>query len=160
MKKVKAVEAPKPRSEMAKIAAWVYAAILVAMALGQLYAFEKFIPLIEEYSLPGGDAMAGVVAALIVTVEVFALPFLLRMRISPLLRWVSLVCSAAAAGAWVKLSLWVYCSMIVIPNSGMLGTKVTVPMGIVSLGISFVLLALALYCVWGLWPVKSHRHKS
>lgn len=160
MKEISAVEALKPRSDTAKIAAWAYAAVLVVMAIGQLYAFEKFIPLVAEYGLPGGDTTATLVAALVVVTEVFALPFLLRMRVSPLMRWVSLACSVAVASIWVKLSLWAYCTMVVIANSGMLGTKVTVPMGIVSLGLSVGLLVLALYCVWGLWPVKARKHKS
>lgn len=157
MKKIKATEALKPRSESAKIAAWVYVAILVVMALGQLYAFEDFIPLIAEYELPGGDTMATFVAASLVVTEIFALPFLLRMYISPLMRWLSLVCSGVVAIIWTTLSLLAYFSTIVITNSGLLGTKVSVPPGIVSIGLSGMLLVLAVYCAWGLWPVKARK---
>jgi hypothetical protein len=157
MKKITAVEASKPRSESAKIAGWVYTAILVVMALGQLYAFEKFIPLVAEYGLPGGESTATLYASLIVILEVLALPYLLRMRVSPLFRWMSLVCSVAIAGVWIKLALWAHYTDAVVENSGLLGTKVNVPVGAVSLLASVGLLALALYCAWGLWPVRTRK---
>lgn len=153
MKKVVATEAPQPRSELAKRLAWVYVAILVVMAVGQLYAFEDFAPLIADYELPLG----GGVAAVIVVLEVFALPFLLRMRLSPLMRLVSLGCSLAAAAVWVKLSLWAILTDHMLANSGLLGTKVAIPAGQVSLLLSSVLLLLAAYCALGLWPIKRKK---
>ena len=151
MKKVVAVLAPEPRSVIARNLAWVYAAILVVMALGQLYAFEKFIPLITAYGLPGGETMATVIASLIVFAEIFALPFLLRMRVSPLMRWFSLACSVIVPATWIKLSLFALITNKSLESGALLGAKIEVAVA-TQLVIALALLALALYVAYGLWP--------
>ena len=50
-----ATQAPAPQVYKAKIGAWVYTAVLTVMVVAQLYAFEKFLPLIADYDLPGGN---------------------------------------------------------------------------------------------------------
>lgn len=155
MKEVKVQLAAQPRNQKAKIAAWVYAGILVVMAVGQLYSFEKFIPLIEGYSLPGGAGTATLVACLLVTFAVFALPFLLRMPLSPLMRWVSLVSSIAVALLWALLGIIAILSSNSMANSGLLGVKVEVPFGAIQLLWSVALLLLAAWSAWGLWPSRT-----
>ncbi|MDB5176977.1 MAG: rane protein of unknown function [Candidatus Saccharibacteria bacterium] len=145
-------DAPAPRTQIAVKVGLVYAVILIFMAVGQLYAFEKFIPLIADYWLPGGHGTATLVAGLIVITEIFALPFLLRMRISPLMRWVGAACSILVAVIWLKLALVGVFETTALTNSGMLGTKVSVHAGAAQLVVSVVLAALAAYSVYGLWP--------
>jgi len=152
MNKVVATPAPKPHSETAKRIAWIYAASLVVMAVAQLFAFEDFIPQIRNYFLPGGYGTANLVASLIVVTEIFALPFLLRMPLSPLMRWCSLVCAVVAAFLWVMLSVWAVATDAAITNSALLGTKVTVPTGFIALATSLTLFVLAAWSAWGLWP--------
>ena len=94
--------APQPRTKNSATVALLLAGILVIMAVGQLFSFEKFIPLIESYWLPGGHGTAVVVASLLVTAEVFALPFLLRMRLSTLMRIVSMVAGWLVVAGWLK----------------------------------------------------------
>lgn len=148
----KAVPAAEPRSETVKKVAWLYAAILVVMTLGQLYAFEKFIPIIQEYGLPGGEATATLVAAVIVIVQVFALPFLLRMPLSPLMRLCSLVFSVLAPVIWLTLSI-VGLGATNIDNAGILGEKVDVPV-VLQAAMVAVLAVLAGVSAWGLAPRK------
>ena len=144
----------EPRSETCKRIAWAYAAILVAMAVLQLYAFEDFIPLIQSYDLPGGDGTAALVASLIVVFEVFALPFLLRMPLSVLMRWFSLVCALAAASTWLKLSLYAAISQVGTIPSGIFGSKIDIDTGIPLLAISTGMVILAVVSVYGLWPAR------
>lgn len=146
--------APKPRTESAKIAAWIYAAVLVVMAVGQLFSFEKFIPLIEDYWLPGGHGTATLVAGLIAVCEVVALPFLLRMPLSPLMRWLSLACGIVVAITWTVLGIVAVASDGSMANSGILGTKVAVPFGWAQLVWALMLAVLAAWSVWGLWPTR------
>lgn len=152
MKFATAEPATTPRSPTAQRAAWAYTALLVVMVIGQLFGFEKFIPLIESYWLPGGHGTATLVACLIVITEIFALPFLLRMPLSPLMRWFSLACGVAAAALWVLLGLIAVLGTITMTNSGVLGVKVGVPSGGVQLLWALGMSALAAYSVWGLWP--------
>ena len=152
MKFATATPAPQPTSETYKKVAWAYAAVLVLMAVGQLFSFEKFIPLVHDYWLPGGNGTATLVASLIVTTEVFALPFLLSMPVSPLMRSVSLVCGLLAAALWVLLGLVAVVGDGAMVNSGMLGVKVAVPAGGAQLIAAIALAALATLSVRGLWP--------
>lgn len=152
MKFAHAEHAIEPRTQTIKIVAWVFAALLVIMAIGQLFSFEKFIPLISEYYLPGGEGMATLVASLIVITEIFALPFLLRMPLSPLMRWFSLFCGFAASFIWLLLGFVALTGDVTTSNSGLLGVKVAIPTGWPQLIWSVVMTGLASYAAWGLWP--------
>ncbi|MFZ2545057.1 MAG: hypothetical protein WAW80_03710 [Candidatus Saccharimonadales bacterium] len=160
MKKIVALPAHPPRSNAYRNIAWVYAAILTVMAVGQLFSFEKFIPLITNYSLPGGHGTGVLAASLIVIFEVLALPYLLRMPLSPLMRWVSLLCGFLVAVLWIGLAITVLTHASWVHNSGMLGLKIVVPAGVVSLFVSLVLMALAIISVVGLYPSLKNIRES
>lgn len=152
MKKVLAHPAPKPRSWNFVRAAWLYAFILVVMVCAQLVSFEKFIPLINNYALPGGYGTATLVAGLIVVLEVFALPFILRMRLSHYMRWFSLGCSVLAPLLWVKISIY---SMVFGPvkNGGLMGVHTALD-SFLQLVVALALLGLACVVSYGLWPKR------
>lgn len=152
MKKVHAYPAPKPRSWNFVRLAWLYGFILVVMACVQLVSFEKFIPLINSYELPGGYGTANLVAGLIVVSEVFALPYLLRMRLSYYFRWFSLGCSVLAPLLWLKISVY---SMVVGPvkNGGLMGVYITLDL-LLQLVVTLALLGLSCVVAYGLWPRK------
>jgi hypothetical protein len=151
-----AQDAPAVRTNYATKVGFVYAVVLILMTIGQLYAFEKFIPLIADYWLPGGHGTATLVAGIIVITEVFSLPYLLRMRVSPLMRWLGLVCSILVPLIWFVLSLVAISQTIAITNSGMLGAKVNVHAGLLQLVVTVAVAALAATSAHGLWP----RHKK
>lgn len=153
MKKVVATNAEKPRSKLSGNIAWAYAAVLTVMVVAQLFSFEKFIPTIADYGLAGGHGTATLFASLIVISEVFALPFLLRMPLSPLMRWFSLLCGLFLAGLWVGLAI-VGASVIGLDNSGMLGTKVPIAGGAPQIFVALTLGVLAIWSVSGLWPIR------
>lgn len=146
----KAIPAGEPRNETAKKVAWVYATVLVLLALAQLYAFEKFIPLIQSYGLPGGEVAATLLAAVIVTSEVFAVPFLLRMPLSPLMRHCSMVCGLLAAGLWLALGLLAVANGS-LENTAILGAKVDTP-ALLHAVIAALMVALAMWSALGLSP--------
>lgn len=154
MKEVVALPAQPPRSDIVRTVAWVYAGVLTVMALGQLFSFEEFMPLIEKYGLPGGHGVAVLVACVLVFGEIFALPFLLRMRLSPLMRWFSLSCGAGVALIWLLLGTIATFSTARIDEAGLFGTKLSVPAGSPELSIAFILAALAAWSIWGLWPAR------
>jgi hypothetical protein len=152
MKNIIATAAPEPRSIMARNTAWTYAAILTIMVIAQLFSFEDFIPFFNDYQLPGGQGISTLAAGLIVTLEVFALPFLLRMRLSPLMRWTSLVCSVAVPLFWTALTFYGFWVNGAAGGGGLLGPKVEIPI-ILQLPILYILTILALYIAYGLGPI-------
>lgn len=128
------------------------------MVVGQLFSFEKFLPLIKSYPLPS-DQIAMLIAGLIVTSEVFALPFLLRMPVSLLMRWFSLVCSLFAAGIWLVLVIIILTTTNNLDNSGMFGTKLVIPAGTMQLAVAVIMSVLAVVSAIGLRPSARSRKK-
>lgn len=147
-----ATTAPKPKTKNSQIIALFLAGLLVVMAVGQLFSFEKFIPLIETYLLPGGYGMAVLVASLLVISEVFALPFLLRMKMSLLMRYVSMACGWIVAAVWLKLTLWANVIPTDVQNVGFFGPKVELFVGWWATLFAAALIVLVVWAAWGLGP--------
>jgi hypothetical protein len=153
----KPTPAPKPRTTDAKNIAIFYAVFLTIMVLAQLFTFDRFLELMISFELPLGDRFAYFLGAFIVTVEVFALPFLLRMPLSPAFRWFSIACGWLAALAWLKISLWLVVTDSLAENVGYLGTLVDLMPGWWAVFISIALVVLALWSSWGMWPLKRKK---
>lgn len=149
--------APKPRSKDVKTVATFYAALLTVMLITQLFTFEKFLTLLVDYDLPGGEVTAYLTAALIVVVELLALPFLLRMSLSPAFRWVSMVAGWLVALVWVKLTLWQVMTQPLTETVGFLGTVVDTMPGWWAVCLSASFGVLATWASWGMWPKKRAR---
>jgi len=102
------------------------AAFFVIITLAQLFAFEKFGTTINElvpsFSMRGSE----IVAAIIVVLEVAALPSLLIVALSPLARALSRLAGPLVLIAWYVL---VYCGILTarMPNSGLLGSDIHLP---------------------------------
>lgn len=149
---VQPTPAPAPRTEASKQIAIVYAGFLVLMAVGQLVTFEKFILLVESFWLPGGMPTAYLFAAGIVITEVFAVPFLLRMSLSPAMRVVSMILGWIVPAVWLLVSLWLLLTVNAVTSVGIFGASVPltpewwVVWYVVALGV------LATWASWGLWP--------
>ncbi len=124
MKQIIATLPPKLKNKHAQLFAWFLGLLFLLMALMQLVKFEKFTPFIETIFDGGGAEKA--IAAIIVTAEVFALPFLLRMRLSPLMRVTSMVCG------WFVALLWLWISVIFLQEFIWVGVLLAVLTGYVS----------------------------
>ncbi len=158
---VKATLAKRPRVREAQKVAYLYAAILVIFVLAQLYTFDDFLKLMDSFWLPGGEPLTHLLAGIIVVSEVFALPFLLSMNLSRLMRVVSMGLSWLVPIIWIKLSFWLVFAANAASNIGYLGTVVRLIPGWWSIFFSLALGILAGWSSWGLWPfVIHHRHKS
>ncbi len=148
----KVTKAPVVRGEATKQVALLYAGLLTAMVVCQLFTFETFIPLIASFQLPLSETLVALFPALLIIIELFALPFLLRMYISPAFRWVSMVCGWLAAGAWLCIALWVDFTNQAPETIGFLGTLVTLTPGFWSVFVSIAFGLLAAWASWGMWP--------
>ena len=141
---------PVKTKESKKISIF-YAAILMVLAVTQLFTFEEFLEVYAGMNLPGGGATGYVVASLIVFAEVFAIPFLLRMYLSITFRVVSMVLGWLVAVVWFLVSLWVVTTAAPVPTIGFLGTVVDVMPGLWAILISACFGILAGWSAWGLW---------
>lgn len=130
--KLRFAEATAPPPPLRKDLLWVpygLAALTTFMLLAQLLTFDKFVVILEAYFLPGGDVMARVVAALLVMGELFALPFWLRMNLSPLASAASLVSGVVFMTLWLLITLWALVISLTVDTSGRFGALVTMPFG-------------------------------
>ncbi|MEO5949988.1 MAG: hypothetical protein ABIQ04_00920 [Candidatus Saccharimonadales bacterium] len=141
-----------PKTDSVRKISLLFAGILVVMAVAQLFTYEDFPSLIKSFLLPTGDRFAYLLAALIVSFEVFAVPFLLGMSVSPLMRWLSMICSWAAAGIWIFISLWLNFTNGIVTSAGLLGATVKLPSGWWTVFFSLALGVLAIWASWGMWP--------
>lgn len=147
---------PEPtRSQVAVRVSMVLAGIFVVMALAQLFALDKFQTLLIDFDL-GGQRFAVILSALLPVCEVFALPFLLRMYVSPLMRAMSLACG------WFAVIAWLYISVATTilrsaHDAGFLGGAVSLPAGWCSVAVAVVLVLLMTWASWGMWPMLKKK---
>lgn len=154
-----AEKAPRARRAYSPYIAYIYVVALVSMVVPQLFAYEDFPNTLTGYGINLG--WATLFAGLIVFSEIFAIPFLLRMRLSPLFRWFSLICSGLVPLLWAILLLVRSCSAEATTNAAVFGSKLPVDFGLwVFLWVVF----LSILFAWsgeGLAPdsVKKSRKK-
>lgn len=99
--------APRLRHHYGARLGWIATAILAGIAVIQLFRIDTFVPLLDM-ALPGGRTAASWLAMVIIISEVFALPFLMRMKLSPLAGLVSGALSVLAPLWWLLIAIWSY----------------------------------------------------
>jgi hypothetical protein len=149
---VSATPAPQPKTTNIRAISLLSAAVITVMVVAQLFSFEDFPAVIASLWLPGGEVMAHIFSAVLVVCEVFMLPFLLSLPLSQLFRVVSMVLGWTAALLWLFLALWENITTYTIPNSGILGATVPLPVGWWSVFYALALASLVAWVSWGMWP--------
>lgn len=151
---VSADVAPRSKTANAQMAGVLLAAALVVMVTAQLFSFEQFPAVIEDMWLPGvNDSLARVIAAVIVSAEVLALPFLLRLRTSPLMRTISMIMGWLVIVGWLGMLIWQNVTTNALTNNGLLGGTVMLHPGWWSVCFVLGLAILAGWSSWGLRPM-------
>lgn len=150
---------PPPKTKESKQAALAYAGVLTVMVVAQLFSFEKFIPLIESFGLPDGVSGRVIAVALVVS-SVLALPFLLRMKVSVAMRYLSMAAGWVVALMWVVLTVWVNISGVVVDNMGLLGASVGLLPGWWAVFVAAGMGILSAWASWGLWPARLERFRK
>lgn len=130
------------------------AAVLVLMALIHLFRIDTFIPILDEV-LPGESGWAAFAAIFIVLVEVFAVPFALRMKLSPLAHLKSGAFIVLAPLTWLLIDVWAFDTSM---STGQLGQFVATPSTISLMTLNAFWLGFSYYTLWVLGynklPVK------
>lgn len=156
----KPTPAPTPKTKDVKRIATFYGLILAVFAITQLFTFEKFLDLMSTFNFPWGAGFAYFSGAFIVAVEIFALPFLFRLPLSPAFRWFSIVSGWLAALSWLKVAVWLVATDSLVENVGFLGSVVNLMPGWWAIFIALALVILAVWASWGMWPRKSSKRKK
>lgn len=156
----KPVAALKPKTEATKQIATLYAVLLVIISVAQLFTFEAFLDLVPTFNLPLGGALPYLIAPLIVAAEVFAIPFLLRMYVSPAFRWFSMFLGWLVAALWLFISVWVVGTAQPVETVGFLGTVGNLTPGWWAVCISIAFGILAAWSSWGMWPPALNSAKT
>jgi hypothetical protein len=112
----------KAKTKDSQTIAYSYAAILIIFAVAQLFTFDKFLLILEDLTFPGGVPVAHLLGGLITASEVLALPFLLRLKLSPLMRTSSMVLGWLVPLIWFILTLWIVASNNTVSSVGFLGS--------------------------------------
>lgn len=142
MKKVPA-NYPTPRSPLVQYAAWLAAAMTTAMLLAQLFSFENFASVLNLVLSYNDQPLIQVSAAAIVVVELLALPYLLGMKLSLLMRIVSAVFGGITVAFWLLTSL----TNAHTENSALFGDTFTLPGGLLAVMWSLILAGAYAYVI-------------
>jgi hypothetical protein len=154
---VEAVPARAPRTKESKNVSYLYATILVVFVLAQLFTFDDFLRLVTSFYVPGGKAVSYFLASLIVSGEVLALPFLLGMSASPLMRVISMVLGWIVPAIWIFFAIWLNVTINAVTNIGFLGTVVNLTPGWWAVCFGIGMAILAAWASWGMWPFDPKR---
>ena len=147
---VTATPAPEPKTKNVKTISSFLAGVFVVMVVAQLFSYEHFPDVMSLFF--NSSQLVLVVAACIVTLEVAAIPFLLRMQLSPAARYVSMVAGWLVALFWLIVSLGAAATWGTYDNAGFLGDTVTLLGGWWAVFFSLGLVVLAVWASWGMWP--------
>lgn len=123
------------RNPRTRVTAWVCAGLLVVMLVSQLFSYEDFASTLNILLPINEQPLIHLIAALAVVVELLALPYLLAMYLSRLLRVVSGSFAALAATFWLIVAL----TNAHAANSGLFSTTFVLPGGILAAIWTFVL---------------------
>ena len=151
---VQSTPAQEPRSSESKKIAILYACILVVMAVTQLFTFDDFLVYFQSLGLPLSTELTYALLPTLIVAEVFAIPFLLRMRLSPAFRYLSMFFGWLVAVIWILLTFWLASTATQVSTVGFLGTLVDLTPGWWAVFISLSFAVLAAWSSWGLWPGK------
>lgn len=149
----KSQAASAPRHQYVEILAYVQSAVIVVIALTQLFYLQDFLNIFTTLEL-GPSFQAYFLGAFLVWAEIFSLPFLLRMKLSKAFRVFCMLLLWFVSIFWIYLSIWVpYDGR----DIGLLGGYVPVESGVVSVVFATLFGGLSINNIWGLWPLDSSK---
>lgn len=124
--------------------AFVLGLVMMSLALMQLFQFEDFPHVVGLMQIPGGVAVAWVLAAILPLLEIASLPYLFSLKQPKRLRVASKWLGVAAALLLLVMTTWTSITMGSAVQSGVFGATIVTPSGWWS-----VLFAMLL--LWSMW---------
>lgn len=136
---VKAIFPAEFKHNVAYWRGFVLGLVMLLLAVAQLFQFEDFPALINDMHVPGGMAVAWVLAAYLPFAEIASLPFLLSMKVTAKVRTVSKWLGVSVCVVWLLLTLWTSITMGTAVQSGIFGATLTTNSGWWSVLFAFLL---------------------
>ena len=146
---VKSRSAPKFRFKNADYMGLGLAAVFTVFSVAQLFTFEDFMVTIQGSLSPVSGILAALAPSIIVTSGVVFLPFLLRMKLSPAFRWLSMLMGWFASAGWVILAIR---SFYMVSRFALMGDVVSISGGVPSLVAALLITLCVAVVSYGLWP--------
>lgn len=151
MKRIVATWPSEPKTKDSARAAQVYAGILVIIVTVWLLGFNHFVVALDSYDLPVSNN--GLAAAIyFVCLAILALPFLLRMKLSPAMRLVSMSAGLLTSLSWLGLSVWSTIYAHQIHHTALFAPALELPPGWWMITLAASIFVLSAWSSWGLWP--------
>lgn len=132
---------PDNRSRQTAFLGVLSAVVITVLLLLQLFGFEELPDTLRYFWSMDSEEAGMVVAAFLVFGELFALPVLLGMKLSPLMRWVSGVSGGLVVLYWTIASLYAI-SLGQVKDSGIFGDTMPVAGGLLLPIVTVPLIAL------------------
>lgn len=152
---VRAVEPPKLRFKYGAYLGWGAALIMAAFAVIHLFRIDTFVP--ELQTALGIDRYGAAWAAgFLVCAEVFALPFLMRMKLSLLAHYVSGAFGVVVPLFWTLLAIWNYGGPA---STAQLGEFKDLQSDAIVVGLNLVWLLFAYMTLWALGYDRHNNEK-
>ncbi|MFZ2494407.1 MAG: S24/S26 family peptidase [Candidatus Saccharimonadales bacterium] len=153
---VRALDPPKTRHHYALYFGWVAAVVMICFAVVHLFRIDTFVPELQR-ALGLSRDVAAWSAGVIVCAEVFALPFLMRMKLSLLAQYISGLLGVAVPLFWTLVAIWNYGG---INSTAQLGEFKELPSSSVLLGVNILWLAFAYFTLWALGYDRRKNEKK
>lgn len=151
MKRIIATWPSEPRTKDSARAAQIYAGVLAIIVTVWLLGFNHFVVALDSYDLPLSNS--GLSAAIyLACLAILALPFLLRMKLSPAMRVASMTAGILTALSWLGLSVWSTIHADQIHYIALLAPVLELPPGWWMIALAVGICVLAAWSSWGLWP--------
>ena len=148
------IKAPRPKTKNIIPISLFLAGFFALLAVMQLFQYEDFPTRLAEIGAP--LSFAPLLAAVIVIFEVLALPWALRLSLSPTFRILSM-----ASGWLVAVALLLIAIVENFTASAKLdavfGATLPLPVGAWSICAALALCVLVGWTSWGLWPFRSKK---
>ena len=109
---------PEPIAKTYQIISYGLGLFAAGIAVVQMVSFEEFASALQDYGL-GINSIA--LAIMLIALEIFSVPFLFRLSLSPLARLLSALCVVLLPCAWTLLTALALTSHANVPNAGYLG---------------------------------------
>ena len=151
---VSATAAPRFKTKNIQAISLFLAGLLASLALLQLFTFERYPERLVSIDILPNVAL--LLATLIVVAEVLALPFVLRMRLSPAFRVVSMCMGWLATAILLVLAI-IENFTAQGGNDAVFGATFSLPIGGWVICMTLALGVLVAWTSWGMWPFSSKK---
>lgn len=148
---------PSQQAPITRTLGVLLALLLTVATVLQLFGFEKMPEVVAHFWPDITGEMGLLVATLAVTAQVFALPFLLGMRLTLAMRLLSITCAIGAVAYWSVVAMAGAAMEAGLVNTGLAGPGVAIPNGPWLL---VMMLGVATMLAWYLWHSYTHARRT